>query len=45
MLLARGWSVPEFLRKPVVTCDFPGVGAGGGGSWEGPAMDPPMTMF
>ena len=22
----RGVSVPEFIRKPIATCDFPGVG-------------------
>ena len=24
----RGVSIPEFLRKPIVTCDFRGVGSG-----------------
>ena len=24
----RGVSVPEFIRKPIATCDFPGGGGG-----------------
>ena len=38
---SQGVSVPEFLRKPIAACDFPGVcvwGGGGGGS----RLDPPM---
>ena len=29
-IASRGWSKPEFLRKPIATCDFPGWGRGGG---------------
>ena len=28
---SRRGSVPEFLRKPIATCDFPAGGGGGGG--------------
>ena len=27
---SQGWSVPEFLRKPIDICDFPGFGLGHG---------------
>ena len=38
-------SVPEFLRKPIATCDFPG---GGGGRGAMPPPPPPplgLHMF
>ena len=43
-------SVPVFLRKPLATCDFPGVcvcvGGGGGGPHPAPPrLDPPMAWL
>ena len=35
-IASRGWSVPESLKKPIATCDFPGGGWGGAG-WVGGA--------
>ena len=29
-IASPGGSVPEYLRKPIATCDFPGGGGGGG---------------
>ena len=36
---SRGWSIPEFLRKPIGTCDFPVGGRGGPRS-----LDPPKPI-
>ena len=34
---------PKFLRKPIATCDFPGVGGGGGGGCLEPQSPPPES--
>ena len=39
---SRGVSIPEFLRKPIATCDFPGEGGPGRGS--GPPAPPPLDL-
>ena len=40
-IASRGGSVPDFLRKPMATCDFPGGGQGRGR----PPLDPPMSYL
>ena len=38
-------SVPEFLRKPIATCGFPGGGGGGGLDPLSPTLEMSMLLF
>ena len=42
LIASRGVSVLEFLRNPIATCDFPGVGPD---SLPPPPLDLPMWIY